>query len=114
MKGYLGDAVLAAPLLQALSLNELTIRAPEIVHTILKSPSWSYQALHAEPFRGVASLFREAQKLRAHPFNAAILINRSFPSALLAKIARIPVRIGHATEGRSRLLTNPVPYDEMA
>jgi heptosyltransferase-2 len=44
-------------------------------------------------------------------FGVAVLVNRSFRSALAARLARIPKRIGFATEGRGFLLTHRVEYD---
>ena len=44
-------------------------------------------------------------------FDHVFLLNRSLHSALVARLARIPTRIGFDTEHRRPLLTDPVPYD---
>jgi len=44
-------------------------------------------------------------------FDAAYILPTSFSSALLCWAAKIPVRIGHAAEGRSSFLTHPFPLN---
>jgi heptosyltransferase-2 len=46
--------------------------------------------------------------LRARNFDVAVLFPKSFESALWARLARIPRRIGFATDGRTLLLTRRV------
>lgn len=48
--------------------------------------------------------------IRREGYDLAFLLKRSFSSAFLAWAAGVPHRIGFATEGRSRLLSRPVPY----
>ncbi len=48
--------------------------------------------------------------LRQERYDAAFVLKRSLSSALLIRAAGIPRRIGFATEGRTLLLTDPVPY----
>jgi len=113
MKSYLGDAVIATPLIRSLSALQLTVRAPQVVHELLRSPEHLYQALPATNIHRPWRVWQEARVLRKHRFDAAVLLNRSFRTAILAKLAGIPVRIGHGTEGRKVLLTDPVPYSEI-
>lgn len=61
--------------------------------------------------RSFPAVLRHARRLRAHGFEACLLVNRSFRAALIARLAGIPVRIGHAMEGRRSLLTHVIPYD---
>jgi heptosyltransferase-2 len=110
MKSYLGDAVMATPLLHALARKSLDIRASAVVHDLLRSPDLTYQSLPATNIHRPWLLIREARLLRARRFDTAIVLNRSFRTALLARLAKIPIRVGHATEGRGKLLTHLVPY----
>lgn len=56
--------------------------------------------------KGVRALLREARALRTAHFEKVFLVRPNFRSALLTYLARIPLRIGDATEGRGPLLTH--------
>ena len=51
------------------------------------------------------------ETLRAERLQAAVLLAPSFESALTARAAGIPVRVGHATDRRELLLTHRVEAD---
>jgi heptosyltransferase-2 len=57
-----------------------------------------------------AGYYRVWKQIRQERYDAAFVLKRSLSSALLVWAARIPRRIGFATEGRTLLLTDPVPY----
>lgn len=52
---------------------------------------------------------RLASELRTQRFDAAILLQNAFEAALIAWLARIPIRIGYNRDGRRLLLTQAVP-----
>ncbi|HTF99592.1 MAG TPA: lipopolysaccharide heptosyltransferase II [Nitrospirota bacterium] len=58
----------------------------------------------------IAGYLRMRKRIREERYDAAFVLKRSFSSALLVWAAGIRRRIGFATEGRSMLLTDPVPY----
>jgi heptosyltransferase-2 len=58
---------------------------------------------------GFSGRERLAAELRAHKFDAALLLQNAFDAAWLAWRAKIPERIGYARDGRSLLLTKAVP-----
>jgi lipopolysaccharide heptosyltransferase II len=58
---------------------------------------------------GFSGRERLAAELRAHQFDAALLLQNAFDAAWLAWRANIPERIGYARDGRSFLLTKAVP-----
>jgi heptosyltransferase-2 len=61
--------------------------------------------------RGKLSAYRHYLRLiRSEGYDAAFVLKRSLSSALLVWAARVPRRIGFATEGRRFLLTDPVAY----
>jgi heptosyltransferase-2 len=60
--------------------------------------------------KGWGGVFRAANYLRELRPEAVLLVNRSFRCALVARLAGIPRRVGHATEGRGVLLTDVLPY----
>jgi heptosyltransferase-2 len=58
------------------------------------------------------SVFTAAKQLRAADGDAIVLLPNSFRSALIAKIAKIPVRAGYNRDWRSWLLTQGVPVEQ--
>jgi heptosyltransferase-2 len=61
---------------------------------------------------GIASVWKQISEWRRHRFDAAVLFQNAFEAAAIAFLARVPRRIGYNTEGRSFLLTNPLPQPE--
>ncbi len=109
MKVYLGDAVMAVPTLDALDaagMDVTLLTAPIVAKALARDRYLPY-----EKSRWPWQVAAQARRLRRQDFGACILINRSVRAALLARLAKIPVRIGHAVEGRGCLLTHVVPYD---
>ncbi len=102
------------------ALRLLRGRYPTARITILAMP-WVADLYGREPFcdalipwlprRGFRDLglrWRAARDLAARRFDAAILLPNSFDAALAPFLARIPVRIGYARDGRAVLLTHAV------
>lgn len=104
---WLGDAVMSLP-----AFHSLKRMRPEAQVAVLTK-------------RGLADLYRGgpvdevlpydswmgAVRLIRKRFDVALVLPRSFSSALLAFTSRVPRRIGYAGEGRSALLTDRVPRD---
>ena len=109
MKVYLGDAVMAAPSLDALEAAgwNVTLLTAPLAAEALGRPSVVPYEKGRWPWKTLA----QAHRLRAMGFDACVLVNRSVRAALLAKLAGIPIRIGHPVEGRGSLLTHRVAYD---
>jgi ADP-heptose:LPS heptosyltransferase len=109
MKTYLGDAVMTAPLLDALEAAgwETTLLTSPLAAKALGRS----KVIPFEKCRWPWKVMRQAQELRAMEFDACLLVNRSVRAALLARLAGIPIRVGHPREGRAALLTHRVPYD---
>ncbi len=61
------------------------------------------------PHQGWRGKFRLARRLQNHGFEAALLFPHSFQSDWITILSRIPAGIGYAAEGRSPLLTEPLP-----
>ena len=111
---WVGDAVMTIP-----ALRELRRILPQ-AHITLATRSWA-EGLFADAdflddlliydrrprdLRAVARQTREWQKRR---FNLALLLQNAFEAALIASVARVPVRLGYATDGRRMLLTHALP-----
>lgn len=107
----LGDSILSIPLHRALA-------ASFDLHTNLGEPyrflfnGFENPVTFMPPLapKSIGDLMREAKELRSRDFEAAFILRPSFRSALLCKLAKIPQRIGEATEGRGWLLTHKLPY----
>jgi heptosyltransferase II len=105
---WIGDAVMSIPALEAIRKRFPTARI-----TILARP-WV-----ADVYRGAAFCddvieytgvrLRCARVLRERNFEAAVILPNSFDSALVCWLARIPVRIGYARDGRGLLLNPAIP-----
>lgn len=115
---WVGDMVMTQALLGVLRARD--------AGTILDvaGPEWSLPLVDRMPEarRGIAlpaghgelalpARLRLARELRAENYSRAIVVPRSFKSALVPFFARIPVRTGFATEMRRVLLTDPRPLD---
>lgn len=110
---YLGDAVMAAPLLDGMAelVDQPCVLAGPAVSQVLADRSHRVEFLMEMPLGNPLSLLRQARALRKLRLDCALLVNRSFRSALCARAAGIRRRIGHGTEGRGPLLTSSLPYD---
>ena len=110
---YLGDAVMACPLIDSLSATyaETIVMCGPLVQEALQDRSQKVRFERGEKISGIAPVLRTAKTIRSLGIDQVYLVNRSFRSALSMRIAGIPFRIGHTTEARGYLLTNRVPYD---
>jgi heptosyltransferase-2 len=109
---FLGDAVMATPLLNVLAeaFERPVVLASPHIQEMLKEDCGRYEMLAPGPQKGIRAMIREARRLREMQFGTVVLVNRSIRSALIAKLARIPTRVGHPTEFRGPLLTMRVPF----
>ena len=114
---FVGDVILALPLLQLLHekfpesmITAVTIPAAE--ELLANHPAVGrvmvYDKRGAD--RGMRGLMRMASRLRAAGIEVALIPHRSFRSALLCRLAGIPVRIGFDTSAGRFLLTQSVRY----
>jgi heptosyltransferase II len=62
---------------------------------------------------GFSPFLSAVREMRAAKFQAVLIVNRNVRSALVARLAGIPIRVGHNTERRGALLTQCVPYDDL-
>jgi heptosyltransferase II len=111
---WVGDAVLTIPALRG--LRRVLPRA----HITLATRSWAKGLFSDADFlddlliydRGVRDIgapLRQAREWRRRRFDLAVLFQNAFEAALIARAARVPLRLGYATDGRRRLLTHPLP-----
>ncbi|MBI3722138.1 MAG: glycosyltransferase family 9 protein, partial [Fimbriimonas ginsengisoli] len=108
----LGDAVMATPLLDGLieAGCEVTLWTTRGVHTLLSEPQRLLALEEMNRSRKLIDTFRASRGLRRR-FDIAIVVNRGFRSAALARLAGIRTRVGHDVDRRGWLLTKAIPYD---
>ncbi len=115
---WVGDAVMSVP-----ALKEIRRTFPNAHITLLVRP-WVKDVYDAVDFvdeillyevdgrhRGWRGLWRLSSELKARNFDMAILLQNAISGALIAFLARIPIRLGYARHGRRPLLTHPVQVD---
>ncbi len=112
---WVGDAVMAAPAIDAIArripdarisllvrrpVSDLFMRHLRIDRILLYDPTGRHGGLGS---------FRLVLDVRKERFDAALLLPNSFRAAAISAAAGIPNRWGYGTDGRSLLLTRPVP-----
>ena len=108
---WVGDAVMTVP-----ALRELRRVLPRARVTLATRP-WAEGIFAGADFiddflvtgsssSKPAAVLREARDWRARRFDLALLLPNSFAPALVAALARVPARVGYATQGRAPLLTH--------
>lgn len=103
---------MAEPLVTALAENysHVDVLALPSVQQVLGHLDGRISFIHSEKMKTLRDTMQQARKIRRKGYDVAFLVNRSFRSAIMARIAKIPIRVGHGTEGRSFLLTRSVAY----
>jgi len=112
---WVGDAVMSLPALEA-----LRERFPRAEIVVVSKPwvselYWYHPAVNRQivykpnsEHRGLGGFWNLVKEVRAERFDAAILFQNAFQAAAMARLARIPVRIGYARDGRSSLLDEAI------
>ncbi len=114
---WLGDAVLSLPVLDGL---RRTFPGAELIVSAKRAVAGLYELVHGvagvvpDAGRGPRGLAATARRLRRERCDVALLLPNAFGSALLARLAGIPHRVGYARDGRSPLLTAAVPVQTAA
>jgi heptosyltransferase-2 len=111
---WVGDAVMTIPALRA--LRQLL---PQAHITLAARPSTAGLFVDADFIddfliyerrpRDVRAVVRQARAWRRRGFDLALLFQNAFEAALIAAGARVPLRLGYATDNRRALLTHPLP-----
>ncbi|WP_243374026.1 lipopolysaccharide heptosyltransferase II [Geotalea sp. SG265] len=121
---FIGDTILTVPFLRNLRRAEpeayiAWMVAPGSSEVVKGIPYvdeliyWDPVTIHADSsgtHRSLAAKWRFMRDLRAKRFDKVYVLKRSFTSAVMALLSGARERIGFSTEGRSFLLTKPVPY----
>ncbi|MEX2117819.1 MAG: lipopolysaccharide heptosyltransferase II [Bacteroidota bacterium] len=115
---FIGDVILTLPLVQVLkdffagSAIDFVV-VPRSAEVCFNHPAISrvIQFDKAGSAGGIGGLWRIAKELRKNEYELAIVPHRSLRSAVLAFLARIPLRVGFDTSTGRFLFTSTVHYD---
>lgn len=111
---WVGDAVMTVP-----ALRELRRVLPG-AHVTLATRAWAEGIFEGADFiddvltidskvKGFKALSAQAREWGRRRFDLALLLPNAFAPALVARAARVPLRVGYATDRRALLLTHPLP-----
>src|SRR6266498_2669493 len=112
---WVGDAMMTVP-----ALREIRRLFPE-AHITLATRPWAKGLFSGAEFidelqvhegSGLRSVVQQVREWRKQSFDLAILFPNSLETALVASLARVPLRIGYATDGRQALLTHALELPE--
>jgi heptosyltransferase-2 len=113
---WLGDAVMTTPAIgtirECFPVAKITLLATPLVAEMFTPHPWVDEVLVYERkgrHKGLAGRLKLASELAGRNFDLAVLLPNSLDAALIAWLARIPCRLGYATDGRSLLLTHSAP-----
>ena len=111
----MGDSILSYPTVQQLKTlypkSHLAILVPNYLVDLWKTFPYVDEIIPFQKKRGISSIWEDlhlSQSLKKRNFDLAVILPRSFRSALHIYLARIPIRIGYRSEGRSFFLTHGI------
>jgi heptosyltransferase-2 len=112
---WIGDVVMTLPAIaavrEAYPAARISILVKPWVADLLRiSPDVDEVLVYERPgvHEGLGGIFRLAGELKAGKFDMAILLQNAIEAAIIAWLARIPVRAGYSTDARGLLLTHAV------
>ncbi|NWG04142.1 MAG: lipopolysaccharide heptosyltransferase II [Syntrophaceae bacterium] len=112
---WVGDTILTYPTVQQLKTlfpqSHLAILVPRYLTDLWKTFPSVDEIIPFQKKKGIKSLWEDlnlSQSLKERHFDLAVILPRSFRSALHIYLAQIPVRMGYRDEGRSLLLTHRI------
>ncbi len=112
---WVGDAVMTVPALRQLrSLfpkAHLTLATRSGIKGLFSGAEF-LDDLQVHEGTGLRSVVQQVREWRKRSFDLAVLLPNSLETALVASLARVPLRIGYATDGRQSLLTHPLALPE--
>jgi len=116
---FLGDVILALPLVTAIKkhIPESTVHfclRPDAFNLIENNPNLSGIVIYDKrgKDKGLIPFMRMVKKLKETAYDCAIVPHRSFRSALMCYLARIPLRIGFDRSTGSSLYSKKITYKD--
>ncbi len=115
---WIGDAVMATASIEALiklfPQASIYIAARPWVASVFKAHKGIKGIIELEyqEKTTLKGLITNAKKIKSKDFDLALILPNSIESALVTFLARVPIRIGHNSQGRSLFLTHSVKVPE--
>jgi len=118
---WLGDAVMTTAAISAIRntfpVARITLLATPLVAELFSPHIYIDEVIFYDKkgcHAGFTGRLRLARELKKRRFDMAILLQNALDAALIAWLARIPVRIGYRTDGRGPLLSHGCPVNDEA
>ncbi len=112
---WIGDVVMTLPAItavrEAYPEARLSLLVKPWVADLLRiSPDVDEVLVYERPgvHEGLGGLFRLVRELKTQKFDMALLLQNAIEAAIIAWLARIPVRAGYSTDARGLFLTHAV------
>jgi heptosyltransferase-2 len=112
---WIGDVVMTLPAIAAVreaypGARVSILVKPWVADLLRISPDVDEVLVYERPgvHQGLGGLLRLAGELKDRRFDMAILLQNAIEAAIIAWLARIPVRAGYSTDARGLLLTHAV------
>jgi len=112
---WIGDVVMTLPAIAAVreaypGARISILVKPWVADLLRISPDVDEVLVYERPgvHAGLGGLLRLVRELKARKFDMAILLQNAIEAAIIAWLARIPVRAGYSTDARGPLLTHAV------
>lgn len=117
MPSWVGDTVMATPILRAIrqvfQKAHLTgVMRPGLSQVLAGNP-WLDETITCH-MKGIGGVWPTAKAIRATKPDAVLLLPNSFRSALAARLSGAPMRIGYNRDGRGWLLTHRINVEKSA
>lgn len=117
MPSWVGDVVMATPALRVVRSSlpgafvGVLLRPPleEVVAGL-----GTFDEAHVDRAEGVMGPKHVAGRLRPRRYEASLLLTNSFSTALIARLAGIPRRVGYSRDARAMLLTHGIEASRRA
>ncbi len=121
LPNWVGDVALATPTLRAIRERykeaHIAYLMRPYVRDVLEPCSWCDETFFWGQSKSKAgrqeAFLKLARRLRQSKFDVALLFSNSFRAALVARLAKIPHRVGYTRDGRSMLLTIKMMPDRL-
>ena len=113
---WLGDAVMSLPTIKGVRAlfpdSYLAVLVKSELEDLFQHEPDINEVINYESRRGIKRLsaeYKMIKQIRGKKFDMALILPRSFHSALIGFLSKIPNRIGYAGDSRSKLLTQTLP-----
>ena len=112
---WIGDVVMATPVLRALREQRPDAHIVGIIHPghdeLLEGTSW-FDEMVVVKSKGIVGPWRIGRALKRRKVQAVLILPNSFRSALGARLSQASTRLGYCRDGRSFLLNPAIPLEQ--